>query len=47
VLGVSPAASAEEITAARKRLAREIGADDPRMSEINVAHDMGMKLLNP
>lgn len=47
VLGVSSTATAVEITAARKRLAREIGADDPRMSEINVAHDQGMKLLNP
>lgn len=30
-------------TRARKRLARDLGADSPRMSDVNVAHDEGMK----
>ncbi len=43
ILGLKENCSAEDISAARKRLARELGADHPRMSEINVAHDQGMK----
>lgn len=43
VLGLSPSANAEEIRDARKGLARELGADHPRLSEVNVAHDQAMK----
>lgn len=42
VLGVPPDASPEAITAARKALARD-PANAGRMTEINVAHDEGMK----
>jgi hypothetical protein len=45
VLGVSPNATADEISAARKRLAREHSSDEARMAKINVAHDEGMKSL--
>jgi hypothetical protein len=46
ILGLTASATAEEITAARRKFARELGADHPRMAEINAAHDEGMKLLN-
>lgn len=44
ILGVQPSATAAQISAARKDLARKFGGDDDRMQEINVAHDEGMKL---
>lgn len=43
VLGVAPDAPPDEISAARKRLARDHAADEGRMREINVAHDEGMR----
>lgn len=47
ILGLSATATEHEVTAARRRFARLYGADDPRMAEINAAHDEGMKILNP
>lgn len=43
VLEVSPIATTTEISEARKRLARAHGVDNPKMAEINAAHDQGMK----
>lgn len=45
VLGVHSGATADEISAARKSLARFHGQDGDRMQEINAAHDEGMSIL--
>jgi len=47
VLGVSPDATSDQISAARKALARQHHGNDAMMSEINAAHDMAMKERRP
>lgn len=43
VLGLPRSASIVEISEARKRIARKLGADNPRMAEVNAAHDQALE----
>lgn len=43
VLGIAASATKGEISEARKRIARALGADHPGMVEVNAAHDEGME----